>query len=223
MYEAQVKSQWYGFKKLVVWENYYDWSFAMTNCLRRNRVWSSVQGTDNGEGKERRDEKALADICLMVQLIVYPHVRPAKIAKDAWNALSKAYEDKGKWQYVSLLRSMCQMRMDNFESMDSYISEVIMLAHKLEGIIEPMAENFVAAMLLQGLPSSYDNLVMAITSGENVLNLDRIKTILLDKSYRKSAGQNSSGAESSALYSKGEKSNSSTMAGSSSVVKTWKC
>jgi len=49
----------FGIDKLKGRENYSNWSFAMTNYLRRNGLWASVQCTDTAADKERHDERAL--------------------------------------------------------------------------------------------------------------------------------------------------------------------
>jgi hypothetical protein len=43
----------------------------------------------------KKDQKAKAKICLLVEPQCIPHVRTAKTAKEAWDNLKKAYEDKG--------------------------------------------------------------------------------------------------------------------------------
>lgn len=71
----------------------------MKNLLRLDNLWYAVTGYPEGDSTDtmtsRRDEKALSRINLMIEINCLSHVLNAETAKDAWEALENAYEDKG--------------------------------------------------------------------------------------------------------------------------------
>ncbi|KAG8224477.1 hypothetical protein J437_LFUL003200 [Ladona fulva] len=100
--------------------------------------------------RERRDQKALAKICLMVKPAVYSHVRSANTALEAWQNLAMAFEDKGLNRRLLLLRSLCSIKLETFVTMEDYVNEVMSLSQKLAAVDKPVDDEFLGAIMLQG-------------------------------------------------------------------------
>jgi len=135
----------------------------------------------------------------MVERHNMSHVKSCETAKAAWDALKKAFDEKGHWRYVSLVRTFNDLKLEKFESMEKYISEALRLSDCLKTLKEPISDTRLAAMILAGLPSDYDNLAMALTSGET-LDLEGIKSALIDEGFRRKL--NGTGGKSSSYYTK---------------------
>jgi hypothetical protein len=76
----------------------------------------------------KKDQKARAKICLLVEPQCIPHVRTAK---EAWDNLKKAYEDNGLCRRLSLLMKLCSVKLNNFGSTQKYVSQIMTLSQQL--------------------------------------------------------------------------------------------
>lgn len=182
-----------GFEKLSGRDNYNEWKFGMQMALIHCDLWQCIEGysvddTIKADEKKRKDQKALAKICLMVNPVAYPHVRTAKTAVEAWSNLQKAYEDKGLYRRLSLFRTLVRVRLENFKKMEDYVNEVMSVAQKLSDIDSPVDDEFLGVILLSGLTQEYDPMVMALeNSGQKIMS-DFVKSKLLsDDKYSKEA------------------------------------
>lgn len=76
------------FEKLDGRESYNNWKFGMKMALIHENLWCTIEGYPENDAtqeseKKRRDQKALAKICLMVKPCAYAYVRSAKSAREA--------------------------------------------------------------------------------------------------------------------------------------------
>jgi hypothetical protein len=69
----------------------------------------------------KKDQKARAKICLLIQSQCIPHVRTAKTAEEAWDSLKKTYEDKGLCRHLHLLMKLCSVKLNKIEIMQEYV------------------------------------------------------------------------------------------------------
>lgn len=194
-----------GFEKLSGRENFNDWKFGMKMALIHENLFRTIEGyPDNDKTeqaqKDRLDQKALAKICLMVKPSAYAHVRSAKTAKEAWNNLQKAYEDKGLSRRLSLMRGLLRIRLENFATMEEYVNEAVSLSQKLTDMEQPIDDEFLGVIMLSGLTPEYDPMVMAIESSGVQVTSDFIKVKLLqDDKYGRNKGRHHT--QETALFS----------------------
>ncbi|KOB66963.1 Uncharacterized protein OBRU01_20494 [Operophtera brumata] len=92
-------------------DGYSSWKFKMRNYLIHEDLWSTIDGYNEGDTtseqvKSRNDKRALAKICLTVDGSAMTHIRSAKSALEACNALQDAYEDKGMGRRLTLERKL---------------------------------------------------------------------------------------------------------------------
>ncbi|BES99401.1 ZnF_C2HC [Nesidiocoris tenuis] len=154
-------------EKLRGSENYRSWKFQMTNVLKHEALWVCIAGFSEddrtpADQKARKEEKALSKINLSVDKCVYPHVESAETAKIAWERLQEAFDGVGLFTSLSLLRRLCTLRLDAFNSTEEYVNEAMSVSTKLQDIREPVPDKFLAAVVLQGLPDSYKPMIMAL-------------------------------------------------------------
>lgn len=68
----------------------------------------------------RKDQRARAKICLMIQPHCLIHVRNAKTARETWNNLQNAFENKGLTRRLSLLRRLFSVKLENYKNIETY-------------------------------------------------------------------------------------------------------
>lgn len=160
-------------------ENYSTWKIAMENLLSLDGLWKSVLGTEVSEEKIAR---AKAKIVLSVDESLYIHVAKATTAEEAWKNLQKAFEDTGLTRKVGLLRKITTTRLENCESMERYVNEIMSAAHQLTAIGFEINQEWLGTVLLVGLPEQYQPMIMALESSGLDVTGDSVKTNLLQES-----------------------------------------
>lgn len=103
----------------------------MESCLQMDGLWKVVQGTEQAEDKKA---KAKAKIILRIDETLYVYVASANTAREAWENLQEAFEDRGLTRKVGLLRTITTTKLDNCDSMEGYVNEIISAAHQLTSI-----------------------------------------------------------------------------------------
>lgn len=176
-------------QKLVGRENYDEWSFAMENILILEGLSKCVDGT---ETDAVLIAKAKAKLVLTIDPSLYVHVKDAKTAKEVWDIIKKLYEDMGFTRKIGLLRTLISLRLDNCDSMEAYVNQVIETSQKLRKTGFNIDETWVGSLLLAGLPEKFAPMIMAIEHAGISISADSIKTKLLDMQLDDAAG--SSGA-----------------------------
>lgn len=68
----------------------------------------------------------------MIEPINFAHIATAETAKEAWDALLAAYEDSGLTRKVELLKTLVQLKLSDFDSMQEYINTMVMTSLKVQ-------------------------------------------------------------------------------------------
>lgn len=163
--------------KLLGRENYGDWSFAVENFLVLEGLTKCIDGT---EMDPVLVAKAKAKLVLTLDPSIYIHVKEAVNAKEVWEKLRSLYEDSGPSRKIGLLRILINLRLENSESMESYVNQVIEVSQKLRRTGFSINEEWVGSLLLAGLPERYSPLLMAIEHSGIHIGTDSIKAKLMD-------------------------------------------
>lgn len=169
----------------------------MKNLLRHDNLWYTVVGypdddTTDTTARTRRDKKALSKISLMVETSCVSHIMQAQTAKEAWDVLEKAYDDKGLNRRVRLMRTLFSMKLDNFHNMESYVNEILSISEQFAGIGKPVDDEYIGIIMLQGLPEEYEPKTMALEHSGVAFTSDLVKTKLLqDKGWSQSRSEES--------------------------------
>ncbi|XP_073943412.1 uncharacterized protein [Choristoneura fumiferana] len=156
----------------------------MKNALILDNLWACVCGYAENDKtsvdvRTRRDDIAKSKICLSVEKSCFSHLISAKTAKDAWNALASAYDDKGLGSRVRVLQNLCAVKLENFGSMEVYVNEVLSLAQQLANMNKVVDDEFLGALMLKGLPTEYEPMIMALEHSGAVITADLVKSKLL--------------------------------------------
>ncbi|KAL0860331.1 hypothetical protein ABMA27_009736 [Loxostege sticticalis] len=176
-------------EKLTGRENYPTWKFAVQTYLEHEELWSCVSSKVVTDSK--LDTKAKSKIILLVNPINYVHIQEATTAKEVWDNLAKAFDDKGLTRRVGLLRELITTTLENCQSIEEYVNKIMTTAHKLRNIGFLVDDEWLGTLLLAGLPEMYQPMIMAIESSGVAITADSVKTKLL---------QDVRNSESAALY-----------------------
>lgn len=156
-------------EKLKGRENYDTWKFALQAYLEHEELWDCVLE----ESKEKKkDVKAKSKIILFIEPVNFVHVKNAKTAKEAWENLKLAFEDSGLTRKVGLLRILITTRLKDCSSIEDYVNTIINTAHKLSGIGLVVTDEWIGALLLAGLPETYQPMIMGIETSGNAITGD---------------------------------------------------
>ncbi|KAG5868880.1 hypothetical protein JTB14_028110 [Gonioctena quinquepunctata] len=87
-----------------------------------------------------------------------------------------------------MLRTLISLRLDNCESMESYVNQVIETPRKLRKTGIAITEEWIGALLLAGLPNKYLPMLMDFEHAVISITTDVIKSKLLDMETGGSSG-----------------------------------
>lgn len=180
-------------------ENFDTWKRHAKSYLIIKGCWKTVDkglAETPNEKQIEADERALAEISLMVQPCNFAHIAKATNAKEAWNALMEAYEDSGLTRKVELLKQLVGLKLQDCESMQDYVSQIIMTSIKVQNAGLKICDELTASLMLAFLPEEFRSLVLAVENSTSELTVDNVKTLLMqDAKFDKKA-------EGMALYTK---------------------
>ena len=196
-------------------DNYHSWKFQMQMCLIGKDLWEIVTGTDQlAEGAtdaeqrrfRKRENLALALVCLSVATNLQIYVRSAKSEKEAWDNLEQHFEQKSLSRKIFYRRKLYSARMDKGTSMLAHVNYIKTLSEHLEAVGDAVAEKDLVIILISSLPEEYNHLITALeTIAEDKLTWDYVRDRLLhehDKMQSGSAGAVKDDACQDALFSK---------------------
>lgn len=167
-------------------DGYSSWKFKMRNYLMHEDLWEAIEGYPQGHNIPadtlcKLDKKALTKICLTLDGSAITQVRSARTAAEAWHALQYAYEDKGMGRRLYLERRLYRYCLSDFPNIESYINAVMATVHDLSDIGKTIEDTSVAAILLGGLTSRFEPLIMALENSNQTVTTELVKGKLLNE------------------------------------------
>eukprot|EP00795_Rhopilema_esculentum_P016775 gene16775-8236_t len=178
-------------------ENYHSWKFQMKMYLIGKDLWELVTGEEtlnaaaNPEQQRRfrkRENVALATVCLSVETSLQIYVRSAKNAKEAWDNLEQHFERKSLSQKIFYRRKLYSARMGKGAKMIDHINYIKTLAEHLEAVDDEIAEKDLVIILISSLPEEYNYLITALeTIAEEKLSWNYVRDRLIHE-YDKMQG-----------------------------------
>lgn len=195
--------------KLLGRDNYDEWSFAVENVFVLEGLDKCIEGT---EEDSVLITKAKAKLVLTVDPSLFPHVKDAKTANEVWTKLKNLYDDSGFTRKIGLLRTLISARLENHDSMESYVNQVVETSQKLRRTGFKIDEEWIGSLLLAGLPERFAPMIMAVEHSGISITTDSIKTKLLDM---QADGSSSSASAFAANYNQRNKQFKKTWKGGS--------
>src|SRR5215469_590900 len=175
--------------------NYHSWKYNMKMVLIERDLWDYVNEppvapTDPAELAKYKTKlnKALALVSLFIATEQQVHIRETETPKDAWLILQNIYEPKSRPRVMQLMKQFSSLKMDEDEQMIHYLNNVKRIADCLKEAGKPIDEEDIAFAILNGLPSSYESLVMYMSQlAEKDFTVDKIRGMLLTEFDRRKA------------------------------------
>lgn len=200
------------FERLKGRENFTEWKTGAKAFLISKGVWASMS-TDLKTGATATeitaDQKALAELILLIDPSLYSYIEDIDEAKKAWDALMTIFQDTGALRRVWLLETWMSLKFSECSSMHDYVNKKVQLHSKVRTAGFKIDDDVAGSVLLCGLGEEYKPLIMSIAADK--LTMDYVKNLLL-QSIDYNEGE-------SAMYVKGNKKHNKK----SKSKKTVKC
>eukprot|EP00794_Sanderia_malayensis_P016556 gene16556-biopygen13988 len=175
-----------GFKvERLTGDNYHTWKFQMKMQLIGKNLWEIVTGDEvlgaqatalEQQKHKRRENQALASICLSVSTENQIYVRSAVTAKDAWNSLEQRFEKKSLAHKIFYRRKLYAAKMEKGTAMINHVNHIKTLAEHLDAVGDPIVEKDLVIILISSLPDEYAYLITALeTIAEDRLTWDYVR------------------------------------------------
>jgi gag-polypeptide of LTR copia-type len=115
------------------------------------------------------------------------HVRNAKTASEMWTTLKNVFQRSSLLNKLAARRRFYTISMMEDEGMLTYINRVRQIAEELKSMDAKIDETEVAMAVLNGLPSMYDHLLVALDAigDDTKLTMEFTKSRLLQEEQRK--------------------------------------
>lgn len=79
------------------------------------------------------DLKTKAKLIMTIDSSLYVHIKDVSTSQELWNKLKSLFDDSGFTRKISLLRSLTSIRLENSDSMTTYVTQMIQTGQKLKG------------------------------------------------------------------------------------------
>lgn len=115
------------FNRLKGRENFGEWKVGAKSHLIIKDLWSCCETalvSTASAADKTKDQKAIAEITLLLEPSNYTYVESATTAKAAWDSITAAFDDSGTNQKVKLLQKMVSLKQENCGSMELYVNKM---------------------------------------------------------------------------------------------------
>lgn len=170
-----------GFERLRGRENFAEWKTGAKSYLIKQGHWGSISiklASDASPTLKLADQKALAELTLLLEPCLYSYIEEIDEAKEAWESLLTIFEDKGAARKVTLLKQWISLKSSDCSSIYEYVNKSVALRAKVKTAGFEIQEEIAGSILLCGLSDDYKPLIMSMEVREN-LTLDYVKNTLL--------------------------------------------
>lgn len=181
--------------------NYDEWSFRVKNALMYKNLWKNVNDPD--AANKDREEQALSLISLACDNHTKEEIRNCITAKEAWEALHNKYIRSSPAAKVSLYSRLINMKSVNTDEIPGMLNEFSNVIRKLHEIKVQVDEELYTIVLLEALPSTFEQFKVAIMTRDQLPSLDEIKS-KIDEEYHRLIKQESAPNENRALMIRGK-------------------
>ena len=148
---------------------------------------------------EWKNQEARAELQLAVEWDQLAHMT-AEIASEIWAELEHVHRSTGFTTRMGLKRKLWKMKMKDGQRMASWIADVKGVAFQLSQIGVTIPEEDIILALTNGLPPSYEHLVLTLDSTPSeVFNLDYVIRRLWTEETRQHAESGKPDTEDHAL------------------------
>ncbi|KAH8247930.1 hypothetical protein KR032_004013, partial [Drosophila birchii] len=154
--------------------NYDTWKIQMRSVLVHAGLWcvtSGDQGETNvpeGQDTVALDSKALATITLSVKTSQLAFIKNCSTAVEAWRKLKDVHQPSRPVREVQLYKKLLNIRMEQGQSMTTYISEFVEILDGLTGVGIELNDELCTIVLLSSLPEQFKHFVVAMETRDQL-------------------------------------------------------
>lgn len=189
--------------------NYHNWKFRMEMILEENGCLENVKSETDvntivDEQKKntylKMDSKAKSLIVQCVEDSQLEYLREKDTAYKMWKTLKDKYEKKGLTGQLFLKKKLLNMKLNENESVEKFISDFDEIVRQLKSAGEEIKDQDLICNLLLSLPKSYETMVTVIENIPNVTYGDVKSKLLGEYEKRKLSGDVSGVQQSSTAF-----------------------
>ena len=182
-----------GFKVEKLTAENFSWKFNMKMFLIGKDLWENVTGAETLPGTSSQEEQkrfkkrenlAVASVCLSVSTSLQIYVRTTESAKEAWQNLQKHFKEKSLSRKIFYQIKLYSARMAKRTDMIDHINYLKTLAEHLEAVDDAVLEKDLVIILISILPEEYNYyLITALeTIAEEKLTWNYVRDRLIHES-----------------------------------------
>ena len=181
-------------------DNFSLFKFKMEMILDEKDLWNIVEGNEEAPSSDndskdilafkKRERTAFRILCTHMVDAQIQHVKSCKGAAQAWKTLCGIHETKGLANVLFLRRKFFTMKMQETDDLLQHINKVKTLADQLDALDVPVTEGDIVMTILESLPPSFENLIVAMeTKDIKELTLTYVTSRLMHEVTRKKEHQ----------------------------------
>jgi gag-polypeptide of LTR copia-type len=140
------------FDRLKGRENYSVWKVGAKAHLIIKGLWNCCETAlaDGASAAEKlSDQKAIAEITLLLEPSNYTYIDSAKTAKAAWDSITAAFDDTGTGRKVLLLKQMVSLKMEQCISIEDYVNKMNYVAIFKEKVMDKRSAKIIKTIIRQ--------------------------------------------------------------------------
>lgn len=166
-------------EKLKGRENFETWRVAAKSYLAIKDLWKFVDPAEISDVSPTENNKATAELTLLIQPIHYALIAETTTARAAWKILVDTFKDAGTSRKVNMLQRLVTLKKTDCASMEDYCSKMMEYWLKVKNVGFAIDSETVGALMLGGLPKDYQPMVMGLENSGKSLTADFVLTTLL--------------------------------------------
>lgn len=167
-------------------ENFDTWRVGAEAYLSTRKLVKWTKNAPNAEkatmkkkGEIEDDSIAKGELTLLLDPSLYNHVAKAVTTKEAWKSILDSYEDSVISQKIHTLTKFVNTRAANFDSLSSYVNEMMKLWHRVQVAGFNIDDKTAGSLMLGGLPEKYLSMVLGIEHSGKEITAEYVKNLLL--------------------------------------------
>ena len=178
--------------KLQGISNYETWALRVDAYLIREAQREAI--TSSEVVNPTLNDKALANIRLLLGDGPLLQIQHISNAKKAWESLKNLYSPRGFTSEFLICREFFDATLNKYSSMEEYLNKVKQLSDQLEAKKLTLPKQVIIAWVLNNLTENYDGFVSNITQSlrndSEAYSLETLFSNLLDESKRQESRDN---------------------------------
>ena len=168
-------------EKLEGSTNYNFWKARLTATLEENDlddlVFNTIEEPTCNVGIiafKKKQAKARRIIYDSVKEALMPTITPLKTAKECFDTLTNLYEKKAPSQTRVLKKRLCTLKMNKDEGVPPFFTKIAQVRDQLSTIGVPVDDDDLVHTAFDGLPSTWETFLVAVSGRESQPNFDGI-------------------------------------------------